>query len=105
MDKLMEYIVGIEPFEVPIDALKSERADEYRSILTDRFFEKYSYWIDEQFEKTGAASLIVCDRQVVFASKDRYAPLFVDIDKIEQKYGKISYILTRERTLIKELRL
>ena len=26
----------------------------------------------------------------------------MDIGKIEQKYGKISYILTRERTLIEE---
>ncbi|MBC8232205.1 hypothetical protein H8E77_21885, partial [bacterium] len=76
----MENIEGIDPFDVPIDALKSERADEDRSILTERFFEKYRYWIDEQFEKTSAASLIVCDRLVVLASKDRYAPLFVDID-------------------------
>ena len=102
MDNLMEYIESMDPFEVPIDALKSERADEYRSMLTERFFEKYRYWIDEKFEKTGAASLIVCDRQVVFASKDRYAPLFVDIDEIEREHGKISYILTRERTLIEE---
>jgi len=103
MDNLMENIEGIDPFDVPIDALKSGRADEDRSMLTERLFEKYRYWIDEQFEKTGAASLIVCDRLVVLASKDRYAPLFVDIDKIEQEHGKISYILTRERTLIEEL--
>lgn len=100
MDNLMECIEGVDPFEVPIDALKSKCADEYRSILTERFFEKYKYWIDEQFEETGAASLIVCDRHVVFASKDRYAPLFVDIDEIEREHGKISYILTRLRMTI-----
>jgi hypothetical protein len=41
MDNLMEYIESIDPFEAPIDALNSERADEYRSVLTERFFEKY----------------------------------------------------------------
>lgn len=100
MNNFIEYIEGVDPFEVSYDALKSKHADEYRSMLTNRFFEKYKYWIDEQFEKTSAASLIVCDRHVVFASKDRYAPLFVDIDKIEQEHGKICYILTRERSLI-----
>jgi hypothetical protein len=53
--------------------------DEYLALskeqqwtLTQKLYERYAAWIQQQCRKSGIALLVLCDGQVIYSSADRY---------------------------------
>jgi len=90
-----EYLANIDPFKVPLDYYKSLTSDEDWFLQT-RLFSLYDVWIQSKFEEHSAESLVLCNREVVFASKDRYEPTDEQVTELEAKMGKPCYVVTRE---------
>lgn len=97
---LRERLEEIDPFDVTPKMI-ADNEEEFRLFLLDRVSEEYRLIIRDIFHKTGAASLIMCDRGVVFASTDRYAAL-EEAKSIEKEIDKICYIFTEEKMPIEE---
>jgi len=94
----------IDPFDIPLDKYRSLTNNEktrslaYR-IIMERLYELYAEWIENEFRKRRnepARSLLVCDRKVIFSSKDEYGPSGKYIAEIEEKMGKPCYLLSEE---------
>lgn len=90
-----EYLGNIDPFEIPLDYYKSLTSDE-DWFLTTRLFALYGGWIQTKFKEHSAEALVLCDREVVYASKNRYEPSDETITELEAKMGKTCYIVTKE---------
>ena len=90
-----EYLGNIDPFEIPLDYYKSLTGDE-DWFLTNRLFSLYGNWIQTKFEENSAESLVLCNRKVVYASKNRYEPIDEWVTELEAKMGKPCYVVTRE---------
>lgn len=102
-----EYLRNIDPFDIPLERYRSLiNNDEYRSlanrIITERLYELYGDWIENEFKKRKEIqSLLLCDKEVVLESKETYGPSSKYIVEIEEKIGKPSYLVGRE-ALIEE---
>ncbi len=90
-----KYLENIDPFEIPLDVYKSLTSDE-DWFLTTRLFSLYEDWIQSKFEEHSAESLVLCNRKVIFASKNRYEPTDEWVTELEAKMGKPCYVVTRE---------
>ena len=90
-----EYLGNIDPFEIPLDYYKSLSSDE-DWLLTTRLFALYEGWIQSKFKEHSAEALVLCDRKVVYASKNRYEPSDEKIIELEAKMGKPCYVVTKE---------
>jgi len=88
-----EYLGNIDPFEILLDYYKSLTRDE-DWFLTTRLFALYGGWIQTKFKEHSA--LVLCDRKVVYASKNRYEPSDETITEIEAQMGKPCYVVTKE---------
>jgi len=69
--------------------------DEQQWILTQKLYERYANWIQQQFQKTGAALLVLCGGKVIYSSSDRYDFRADEIvARTEQQRKKPCFILT-----------
>ncbi|HIE28421.1 TPA: hypothetical protein EYP66_14170 [Candidatus Poribacteria bacterium] len=92
--KIKKNLMG-DPFNLPLEVVKSLSSDEYRTVI-HTLYRKYGSWIEEQFESLHAHSLVLCDRKVVYASKNRYEPKDEVVEKIETRTKKPCYIFMKE---------
>lgn len=83
-----------DPFELPIDLVKSLNDDSY-DMLIRRLYELHGSWIREKFKETPAATLILCDRKVVYSSEEEYELVDEIARQIEAETKKPCYILSR----------
>jgi len=90
-----EYLDNVDPFDIPLDDHQSLTSGE-DWFLTTRLFSLYDSWIRTKFEEHSAESLVLCNRKVVYASKNRYEPTDEKIAELEDKLGKPCYVITRE---------
>jgi len=60
-----------EPFTLSLEEYRA-LSGEQQWILTQVLYERYADWIQQQFRKTGAALLVLCDGKVIYSSSDRY---------------------------------
>ena len=69
--------------------------EEQQWALTQKLYERYADWIQHQFQKTGAALLVLCDRKVIYSSSDRY-DFQADkvVEQAQQQWKKPCFILT-----------
>jgi hypothetical protein len=100
LKEIEEYLRGIDPFDIPLDKYRRIMNDERYSSLANQILVKldelYGDWIREKFRETKAQSIVVCDRKVVFYSKNRYEPSDGEVRKMEEKMGKPCYVITGE---------
>lgn len=69
--------------------------EEQQWALTQKLYERYADWIRQQFQKTGAALLVLCDRKVIYSSSDRY-DFQADkvVEQAQRQWKKPCFILT-----------
>ncbi len=85
----------VDPFGLALE-LYQALDDQQDWALTRRLYALYGPWIEEQFRRTGAALLVISDRQVVYTSADRYDPQADRVvEETERRSGKPAYIVTR----------
>lgn len=71
-------------------------SEELQWTLIRKLYEQYADWIQEQFLKTGAALLVLCDRKVIYSSADRYDFQADEaVAQAEQQWKKPCFTLTR----------
>lgn len=70
--------------------------EEQQWALTQKLYERHGDWIRQQFQKTRAALLVLCDRQVIYSSADRYDFQADEVvAQAQQQRKKPCFILTR----------
>ena len=87
-----EYLENIDPFEIPLDLYHSLSSKEHH-FLVKHLYATYGNWILYKFSETKVSALVLCDRKVVYASKNEYEPADSVIESIESKIGKPCYII------------
>ncbi|MBC8229174.1 hypothetical protein H8E77_06470 [bacterium] len=97
-----EYLGNIDPFEIPLDYYKSLTSDE-DWFLTTRLFALYGGWIRTKFKEHSAEALVLCDKEVVYASENRYEPSDETITELEAQIGKPCYVVTKEPMIEEKL--
>jgi hypothetical protein len=102
--RILSEIEKLDPFEIPLERYHSLSNDE-DWFLTQRLFALHGPWIREQLKATGAGLIIVCDRKVVYTSKDK-DDLAADrvAEELERKLGKPCYIITKEPLIEEQAR-
>jgi hypothetical protein len=102
--RTLSEIEKLDPFEIPLERYRSLSNDE-DWLLTQRLFALHGPWIREQLKATGAGLIIVCDRKVVYTSKDE-DDLAADrvAEELERKLKKPCYIITREPLIEEQAR-
>lgn len=61
----------MDPFTLSLEEYLT-LSGEQQWRLTQVLYERYADWIQQQFQKTGAALLVLCDGKVIYSSPDRY---------------------------------
>ncbi len=85
----------VDPFGLTLELYRA-LDDQQDWALTQRLYALYGPWIEEQFRDTGAALLVLSDRQVIYASADRYDPhADTVVEETERRTSKPAYIVTR----------
>lgn len=76
--------------------------EEYRALgperewaLTQELFRRYGRWLEQQFRKSDAALLAVCDHEIVYTSSDRY-DFHVDevMERVQRERKKPCFVVT-----------
>jgi len=87
-----EELTVTDPFEIPLPIADRLDFKAYK-VLYNLLETKYADLIEEGFKKTGAIDIVLCDHKVVASSNDPEGLIEDRIRKIEEKKGKICYIL------------
>ena len=88
-------VAQLDPFALSLAEYRALSAEQ-EWALTQELFRRYGRWLEEQFRKTDAALLAVCDHEVVYTSPDRY-DFRVDetVERVERERNKPCFIVTR----------
>ncbi|MFN3622416.1 MAG: hypothetical protein ACK4TI_05950, partial [Nitrososphaerales archaeon] len=91
--------------DIPLEKYRSLFNSESRGklfhMIARRIYELHGGWISEELKRRNARSLLVCDKKVIAASKDRYGFSLKQVARVEEELGKPCYLLSGE-TLIEE---
>lgn len=106
LKSIEEYLRSVDPFDIPLNMYRFlVNNDEYCSIvhhiIAKRIYELYGDWVKKEFTERRAGSLVVCGKEVILTSKDRYGFSNKQIAEIENRLGKPCYLLSGE-ALIEE---
>ncbi|MEM0172256.1 MAG: hypothetical protein QXV57_06825 [Thermoproteota archaeon] len=105
LETVEKYLESIDPFDIPLEKYRSLINDKSRSkllhVIARRIYELHGEWIKEELKRRKAESLLVCDKKVIAASKNRYGFTLRQITQAEDELGKPCYLLSGE-ALIEE---
>jgi len=83
-----------DPFALSLEEYLA-LSEEQQWTLTQKLYERYAEWIRQQFQKTKAALLVLCDGKVIYSSSDRYDFRADEVvAQTEQQRKKPCFILT-----------
>lgn len=97
-----EYLKNTDPFDIPLDKYRelvnnnSEYSSLVNQIITEKLNKLHGDWIKDKLKETKAQSIVVCDRRVIYSSKNRYDPPDEELREMEEKMGKPCYIISGE---------
>ena len=84
-----------DPFDLSLEEYFS-LSDDQQWALTQKLYECYGDWIQQQLQETGAALLVLCNRKVIYSSPDRYDFRADEVvAQTQQERKKPCFILTR----------
>jgi hypothetical protein len=93
--KKVKNKASLDPFAISL-AERQAASEEQQWALTQKLYDRYANWIQQQFQQTGAALLVLCDREVIYSSADRYDFRADEVvAQTEQQRKKPCFILTR----------